>query len=100
MTLPCQKWLYPSGPSCGKRMNREGEVAVHRALMLLLGLQTRAWLRHAIRGLAKPKGAAFAFFGLLIFVPWLVSVFVSSRGHGLEPEQTRLFGPLALAGYC
>jgi ABC-2 type transport system permease protein len=72
-----------------------------RALWLLLGLQTRAWLRSAGRSLRTVKGALLALLGLLVFLPWMLSlVLAPATTAGMSAEVVRTWGPGWLLLYC
>jgi hypothetical protein len=74
---------------------------VNRALWLLIGLQTRGWVRKAWRSLATLKGALLILFGLGIFVLWLLLLFLAPRGAGATPPENLLrFGPVVFLIYC
>jgi hypothetical protein len=73
---------------------------VNPALWLLIGLQTRGWLRYLGRNVRTVKGALLALVGLFVFVPWLLSLLLAAHaGIGFAPE-IRLYGPAALLLYC
>jgi hypothetical protein len=74
---------------------------VNPALWLLLGLQTRGWLRYLGRSVRTVKGAVLALVGLSFSLLWLVSVTQAGAGGGpVDPEELRGFGPAGLLLYC
>lgn len=68
-----------------------------RALWFLLGLRLKGYGRRWVRGLKSPKGIILAIFGLVVLVPWLMSV-VASPGQiqGMMAPAARRYGPFAL----
>jgi Putative ABC exporter len=76
---------------------------VNRALWLLIRLRLTSAFRRLKRNVATVKGALLAAVGLLLFVPWMVSVVFFGRPTAYEPgavEQVLRFGPLVLLTYC
>jgi hypothetical protein len=74
---------------------------VNRALWLLLGLQMRGWVRFLGRNLRTIKGALLALVGLVVFIPWVLSLALMPRHEtGMDPEMIRLYGPAGLLIYC
>ncbi len=72
-----------------------------RALWLLLGLQTRAWLRSAGRSLGTVKGALLVLLGLAVFLPWMLSLFLTpATSASMSAEVVRTWGPGWLLLYC
>lgn len=71
------------------------------ALLLLMRLQLRGWLRALARNLRTVKGAILALAGAFVFVSWLGSVLVSPRpAERPDPELLERFGPLGLLASC
>src|SRR5262249_34089139 len=53
------------------------------------------------RGLRTIKGALLAAAGLLVFLPWALTLFVAPTEEvAYPPEKLRLYGPAALLAYC
>jgi hypothetical protein len=74
---------------------------VNRALWLLIGLQARGWVRRGWRSLATLKGALLVLLGLAIFIPWLISLFITPREAAAIPSDNLLrFGPVVFLLYC
>jgi len=74
---------------------------VNESLWFLIYLQLVGWWRYLGRSVTTLKGAALAVVGLLIFVPWLLTVvFAPYSGAGLAPEVLRAQGPVYLLLYC
>ena len=74
---------------------------MNRALWLLIGLQARGWVRKAWRSLATLKGALLILLGLAVFVPWVMSLFLTPRGAAaIPPESLLRFGPVVFLIYC
>lgn len=72
-----------------------------KALWLLIGLQSKGWLRKVGRSLRTVHGALLALFGLLILVPWFLSVILTSQeASGVSPDAIRRYGPPGLIAYC
>ena len=71
------------------------------ALLLLWRLRTRAFFRRLGRNLRKPKGILLTLVGLLVFVPWMLSIaFTPKAAIPWNPEGVRRFGPLILLVYA
>lgn len=71
------------------------------ALRLLWRLRLRAFFRRWGKNLRKPKGILLTLVGLLVFVPWMLSVaFTPREAIPWDPEKVRRFGPLVLLGYA
>jgi hypothetical protein len=74
---------------------------VSRALLLLVRLQAYGWLRFLVRNLRTVKGAILAVVGLLVFVPWILTlVAMPEHTPAYPPEKLRLYGPAILLAYC
>ncbi|MFO0926624.1 MAG: putative ABC exporter domain-containing protein [Gemmataceae bacterium] len=70
------------------------------ALWVLLGLQMRGWLRYLGRSLTTVRGVLLALLGMIVFVPWLISLAVARPGGGMDPIEVRRYGPALLIFYC
>src|SRR4051812_23990662 len=71
------------------------------ALWLLLGLQLRGWGRYLTSSLKTVRGAVLALIGLMVFVPWLMTVILGSALQGGVPsEQMARYGPAGLVFFC
>lgn len=74
---------------------------MNAALWLLIGLQTRGWLRYLLRSLRTLKGALLALVGLAVFVPWLLALILMPRpGDGVLGHNLHDAGPALLLLYC
>ncbi len=75
---------------------------MNRALWLLMALQGRGWLRRAGRSVRTVKGAVLVLVGLLVFAPWLLSVFLLPQPERstVAPEDLRRYGPAVFLVYC
>ena len=74
-----------------------------RALWLLLWLRFRGWFRRLGRAMRTPKGIALGLLGLLLFVPMLASVVLTSAMPETrvgDPQMARQYGPWLLLAYC
>jgi hypothetical protein len=72
-----------------------------RALLLLIRLQTMAWLRYLTRNLTTPKGILLALLGLPFLFFLVVSLFLTPAGvEPYPPESIRSHGPAVLLLYC
>jgi hypothetical protein len=71
-----------------------------RALWLLIGLRFKSWWRRMGRMLQSVKGIVLGLLGLLVFVPWLVSLFLGRGDRAGDPEGVRRYGALALLAYA
>ena len=72
-----------------------------RALWLLLFLRTRAWVRRFARRLSSLKGVLLGVVGLMMFLPFLFSIFITPRIQTANQiASIRHFGPLGLFLYC
>jgi len=58
------------------------------------------WIRRTRRNLLSFKGLLLAAIGMLLFVPLLISMFISPSMHGRQVNLFRFFGPFALLGFC
>jgi hypothetical protein len=71
-----------------------------RSLLLLMRLRAGAAARRLIKTLSRPKGIVMAAITAALFVPWLVSVVMSSRVELRPPlEPIRRFGPLGMFAF-
>jgi len=71
------------------------------ALLILLGLQLKGWVRYFFRNLRTVKGALLALVGLAVLLPWFLSLlFLPPKNVGLAPETIRIYGPPMLLLYC
>lgn len=71
------------------------------ALALLWKLRLKAFFRRWGKNLRKPKGILLTLVGLLVFVPWLLSIaFTPGAAMAWDPEKVRRFGPLVLLAYA
>ena len=71
------------------------------ALRLLWRLRLKAFFRRWGKNLRKPKGILLTVVGLLVFVPWLLSIaFTPREAIPWDPEKVRRFGPLVLLAYA
>jgi len=71
------------------------------ALWLLAILKLKAFLRKAGKTLRTAKGIGLTLVGLLVFVPWAVSLtFAPAEATGFDPATVRRFGPLVLLGFA
>jgi uncharacterized membrane protein len=73
---------------------------VNRALWLLLGLRLYGWLRRVGRSLGSVRGALLVAAGALVFLPWVLTLFLSTQPWGQHTAEVRRYGPLVLAAYC
>ncbi len=72
-----------------------------RALLLLHFLRTKGLLRRWGKTLRSVKGILFTLVGMLVFVPWILSVFFAPRSQSsVDPATMRRFGPLGLLLYA
>src|SRR3954464_4077224 len=70
------------------------------ALLLLWRLRLRAWFRRWGKPPRKPKGILLTLVGLLVFVPWMLSIAYTPRqAMPFDPDRVRRFGPLALLAF-
>ncbi len=71
------------------------------ALLLLWRLKLWAFFRRLGKTLRKPKGVLLTLVGLVVFVPWMLSIaFTPQSAMPWDPEKIRRFGPLALLGFA
>lgn len=72
------------------------------ALWLLLRLRLKAFLRRMGRSLRTGKGIALTLVGLVVIVPWMLSVFYAPRVGPMaaDPAAIRRFGPPFLLAYA
>jgi Putative ABC exporter len=74
---------------------------VNRALVLLIVLQLRGWLRYLGRNLRTVRGALTALLGGVFFGMWMLTVLVAPDGGvRIDPETLRRNGPAFLVAYC
>ena len=72
-----------------------------RALWLLLWFRFLSWVRRARRSIGTAKGSLLALLGLMIFIPWALSVWFSAPEPEADHLETvRRLGPLVLLTYC
>lgn len=72
-----------------------------RSLWLLIKLRGWAWLRHWGRNLRTLKGTLLALVGSLLFLPTIGFALLAPRVQtAAQLDAIRLYGPLALLGYC
>src|SRR5687767_12038558 len=72
-----------------------------RALWFLLWLRFTGWARRLSKSLFTLKGAGLAALGLFVFVPMIISAFLSDAGSDAERlAQIRRYGPLVMLSYC
>ncbi len=72
-----------------------------RALLLLIGLQLRGWLRFLGRNARTLRGALTALLGGGVFALWLLTFLLPSRESArIDPESLRRNGPAFLLFYC
>jgi Putative ABC exporter len=70
---------------------------VDRSLWLLLKLRAVGILRRIKKTLSRPKGIVMAVITAMLFVPWFISIVMTSQINVKPPlEQIRLFAPLGL----
>lgn len=77
------------------------------ALLKLIGLQTRGFVRRMVRGASSPRRAAFLALGIALILLWLGPALLTGiagrkltvGGHN-RSELTRTFAPLMLLGIC
>ncbi len=71
------------------------------ALRLLWRLRLKAFFRRWGKNLRKPKGILLTLVGLLVFVPWILSIaFTPKAAIPWDPAGVRRFGPLILLAYA
>jgi len=78
------------------------------ALITLIRLQSRAFVRRMVHGAASPRRAIFLALGVGVVVLWLGQLLFTTvavrngHGHGrqLSPQEFRVFAPLGLLGIC
>ena len=68
---------------------RREDVAVNRALWLLLGLQLRGWPHLVTRSLGTVKGVLLAAVGLGVFLLWFGSLFLTTGTPAYTHDQIR-----------
>jgi len=75
---------------------------MNRALWLLIWLQGVGWCRYLGRNLGTVRGAVLAGIGLLVFLPWLLTVVFTFNEprNGLDAEQIRRYTPVLLLAFC
>ena len=74
---------------------------MNSALWQLLGLQCRGWIRKVWRSLRTFKGALLVVLGLVVFVPWLLSLLLAPQEAAAIPADKLLrFGPAVFLLYC
>jgi hypothetical protein len=74
---------------------------VSRALVLLIFLQFRGWLRYLGRNLRTVRGALTALLGVGFFGLWLFSLMAApERALRVDPDTLRRVGPAFLVLYC
>lgn len=72
-----------------------------RALLLLIGLQLRGWVRYLGRNLRTVRGAVTALIGGGFFAVWLTAAMMAPGGAGrIDPDTLRRYGPAWLIMYC
>jgi hypothetical protein len=71
-----------------------------QALGLLLRLQLRGWGRYLGRGLGTVRGLITAVVGLMVFVPWLLTLVFNPTNAGIDSSALGRFGPGGLLAYC
>jgi len=74
---------------------------IHPALLFLVRLRWRAMFRKAGRGLKSVRGAILFFFGLALFILWLLPPLIMSfRGEKGNIEMFEAIMPLGMLGMC
>lgn len=74
---------------------------MNAALWQLLGLQCCGWVRKVWRSLHTVKGALLVVLGLVVFVPWLLSLLMAPQaGAGIPADKLLRFGPAVFLLYC
>jgi len=74
---------------------------VPRALLLLVLLQARGWLRYLTRNLFSVKGVLFALFALLTVCGWLSLLLnPAAMRQTVDPDEVLASGPPLLLAYC
>ncbi len=69
-------------------------------LWLLIRLQMGGWLRFVGKGLATPRGALLAIFGLGMLVLWVTALLASPDAATLSPQGVPRYGPAMLILFC